>query len=253
MTCAGEPITALEDSQALGTYHCSQRADAHVVGIEGVVGRSQPQGSALIEETQGQLRQGPHAKAQTDVGADLVDRHSLGADLLGDPLGKGRVRVIGKGQKEREVPLPADVVGELARYLVSRGLDADPEDIGNQGACLLGKASDAAERAPGLSTGQMLDPRQGIAATTFYDQIKRFFEDCAGVLRGQGDAKGAERLAKASTHWMRHSHASHAIASGMPIEIAQQNLGHASLATTTVYVTTEKRRRMKAVEAFWKR
>lgn len=53
--------------------------------------------------------------------------------------------------------------------------------------------------------------------------------------------------------WMRHSHASHAIAGGMPIEIAQQNLGHASLATTTVYVTTEKRRRMKAVEAFWKR
>ncbi|MEO7335949.1 MAG: hypothetical protein ABIV63_05135 [Caldimonas sp.] len=31
---------------------------------------------------------------------------------------------------------------------------------------------------------------------------------------------------------MRHSHASHAIANGMPIEIAQQNIGHASLATT---------------------
>ena len=29
--------------------------------------------------------------------------------------------------------------------------------------------------------------------------------------------------------------------------------GHASLATTTVYVTTETRRRMKAVESFWKR
>ena len=37
------------------------------------------------------------------------------------------------------------------------------------------------------------------------------------------------------------------------IEVAQQNLGHASLATTTVYVTTEKRRRMKAVEIFWRR
>jgi site-specific recombinase XerD len=73
------------------------------------------------------------------------------------------------------------------------------------------------------------------------------------VLRGQGDPKGVERFTKASTHWMRHSHASHAIASGMPIEIAQQNLGHASLATTTVYVTTEKRRRMKAIEAFWKK
>ena len=163
------------------------------------------------------------------------------------------LQVIGKGQKEREVPVPADVVGELAKYLESRGLDADPEDIGNQGAFLLGKASDAAERAPGLRAGQAIDPRQGIAATTFYDQIKRFFEDCAGVLRGQGDAKGAGRFTKAGTHWIRHSHASHAIAGGMPIEIAQQNLGHASLATTTVYVTTEKRRRMKAVEAFWKR
>ena len=41
----------------------------------------------------------------------------------------------------------------------------------------------------------------------------------------------------------------------MSIEIAQQNLGHASLAATTVYVTTvnvttEKRRRKKAVDAF---
>ena len=176
------------------------------------------------------------------------------ADASDDqPMEGWLLRVIGKGQKEREVPLPTDVVGELARYLVSRGLDPDPEDMGNQGAFVLGKASDAAERAPGLNTGQAHDPRQGIAATTFYDQIKAFFEDCAGVLRGQGDAKGAERFAKASTHWMRHSHASHAIASGMPIEIAQQNLGHASLATTTVYVTTEKRRRMKAVDAFWKR
>jgi site-specific recombinase XerD len=176
------------------------------------------------------------------------------ADASDDqPLQGWLLRVIGKGQKQREVPLPADVVGELARYMASRGLDADPEDIGNQGAFLLGRASDAAERAPGLQTGQRFDPRQGIAATTFYDQIKAFFSECAGVLRRQGDAKGAERFEKASTHWMRHSHASHAIAAGMPIEIAQQNLGHASLATTTVYVTTEKRRRMKAVEAFWKR
>jgi len=185
-----------------------------------------------------------------------------------EPLQGWLLRVVGKGQKEREVPLPAEVVAELAAYLVSRGLDADPEDIGNQGAFLLGKASDTAERAPGLSAGLVIDPREGIAATTFYNQIKAFFADCASVLQGQGglkaldskgadpkgaDVKGAERFERASTHWMRHSHASHAIASGMPIEIAQQNLGHASLATTTVYVTTEKRRRMKAVETFWRK
>lgn len=170
-----------------------------------------------------------------------------------EPMEGWMLRVVGKGQKEREVPVPIDVIAELAKYLESRGLDPDPEDIGNQGAHLLGKASDAAQRAPGLSTGERFDPREGIAASTFYDQVKAFFSDCADVLRGQGDLKGAGRFEKASTHWMRHSHASHSIAAGMPIEIAQQNLGHASLATTTVYVTTESKRRMKAVEKFWQR
>ena len=176
------------------------------------------------------------------------------ADAFDDqPVQGWLLRVIGKGQKEREVPLPADVIDELARYLISRGLNANPEDIGNQGTFLLGKASDVAGRAPGLSAGLVISPRQGIAATTFYDQIKRFFHDCASVLRGQGDGKGVERLEKATTHWMRHSHESHAIASGMLIEIAQQKLGHASLPTTTVYVTTEKRRQMRAVDAFRKK
>jgi hypothetical protein len=82
------------------------------------------------------------------------------------------------------MPLPTDVVGELAKYLVSRGLDGDPENIGNQGAFLLGKASDAAVRAPGLRTEQAIGPRQGIAATTFYDQIKAFVAAYSDVLRG---------------------------------------------------------------------
>ena len=92
------------------------------------------------------------------------------ADASDDqPLQGWMLRVIGNGQKKREVPLLGDVVGELAKYLRSRGLDPDPEDIGNQGAFLLGKASDAAARAPGLNMGQLIDPREGIAAKTFYD------------------------------------------------------------------------------------
>ena len=82
--------------------------------------------------------------------------------------------------------------------------------------------------------------------------MRRFFTKVAEVIEKDSPAT-AEKLRRASPHWMRHTHASHAIAGGMPIEIAQQNLGHASLATTTVYITTEKRRRLQAVEAFWKR
>jgi len=168
-----------------------------------------------------------------------------------EPVEGWILTVIGKGQKEREVPVPAEVVSQLWAYLASRGLNKDSAQGGSLGVSLLGQASDAAEQAPALHGKAPVDNRQGIAATTLYDQIKAFFADCADVLRGRGDTQGAERLARASTHWLRHSHASHAIAGGMPIEIAQQNLGHASLATTTVYVTTEQKRRMQAVDKFW--
>lgn len=162
------------------------------------------------------------------------------------------LKVLGKGDRLREVPVPDDVIDQLGAYLESRGLSPRIEDMGNQGAHLLGKAVDLAERAPGLAAGQgTVDPREGIAQSTFYDQLKRFFVECSDVLRRRGDTRGAGRLAKASTHWLRHTHLSHAIAAGMPIEIAQQNAGHASLATTTVYVTTEHKRRMKAVAGFW--
>lgn len=73
------------------------------------------------------------------------------------------------GAHNRDVPLPTAVVAELASNLVSRGLDEDPDASGNRGAFLLGKASDFADRAPGLSAGHASDPRQGIAATTFYN------------------------------------------------------------------------------------
>ena len=159
--------------------------------------------------------------------------------------------VVGKGQRLRQIPVPIDVVGQLSNYLVDRGLDADPEHPANQGAHLLGKAADLELVAPALSQLQPNDAKAGISTNTLYDQLKRFFAHCADKLAGQGDHKGAERMRKASTHWLRHTHASHAIARGTRVEIAQQILGHASLATTTAYVTTEDKRRMKAMARFW--
>lgn len=50
---AGKSGAALEGAQALGAHGGGQRADAHVVGVEWVVGRAQMQGPALIEKDQG--------------------------------------------------------------------------------------------------------------------------------------------------------------------------------------------------------
>lgn len=161
------------------------------------------------------------------------------------------LNVLGKGGRLRQVPVPQEVVSELSSYLQSRGLAPDLGDPSNGGAFLLGKATDMADVAPSLRLAEDVDVKAGIATNTLYEQLKRFFEACAAVLGAQGDAKGATRLANASTHWLRHTHASHSIARGTRVEIEQQILGHASLATTTVYVTTEGKRRMKAIASFW--
>ena len=57
----------------------------------------------------------------------------------------------------------------------------------------------------------------------------------------------AERLLKASTHWLRHTHGSHAVANGVPLAIVRDNLGHANIATTSIYVHTDRDERYKAM------
>ena len=43
-------------------------------------------------------------------------------------------------------------------------------------------------------------------------------------------------LGNVSPHWLRHAHASHALDRGAPIHLVQTTLGHASVATTGVYL-----------------
>lgn len=147
--------------------------------------------------------------------------------------------VVGKAKRVRDVPVPFEVVAELRDYLASRGLDRDPGSARNGGSFLLGLATDFDARAPGLARRRgAADPGAGIADNTLYEQVKGFFRDCAAVLEARGDEQGAEQFRNASTHWLRHTSAGHAIARGMKVEIAQQSLGHASLAAPTMYVTT---------------
>ena len=160
--------------------------------------------------------------------------------------------VVGKGQKLREVPVPEDLVREIEEYLVHRGLPGDVLNSAVQGAYVLSVATDTPERAAELSKNTTGDALAGITESTLYRQLKACFAGCAKALRAVGDERGATRLAMASTHWLRHTHASHALANGVSVLEAQQNLGHASMSTTTAYVTTEQAQRVKAMAAFWR-
>lgn len=161
--------------------------------------------------------------------------------------------VVGKGQKLREVPVPETLVREIEEYLVHRGLPGDVLNSAVQGAYVLSVATDTAERAAELKNHSGGDALAGISESTLYRQLKTCFESCALALKAQGDERGAARLAKASTHWLRHTHATHALASGIRVQEAQQNLGHASINTTTAYVSTEQAQRLRSMNSFWAR
>lgn len=160
--------------------------------------------------------------------------------------------VVGKGRRLREVPVPDTLVQDLRCYLRHRGLSDDLDAPEVRGAHMLGAAVDLDRRAGALARSLSVDARQGISESALYNQIKAHFADCASAATQAGDLRSAERLVRASTHWLRHSHASHALASGMRVQEAQQNLGHASLATTTAYVTTEQAQRLRSMQKFWR-
>ncbi len=60
--------------------------------------------------------------------------------------------------------------------------------------------------------------------------------DISAVLRAVRRMAVAAGITRpVSPHWLRHSHASHALDRGAPIHLVQATLGHASLATTSRY------------------
>ena len=180
---------------------------------------------------------------QIEVAGNLVSGSTTEAWIL---------NVNGKGGHRREVPIAGGLMAELEQYLRVRGLDANPNACSNRGVALIGHVTPQGNhRLPVAAANEVGAPIAGLSASTIYKSFKGFFASVALGRRAQADAAGARKFERASTHWLRHTHASHAIARGVPLEIAQQNLGHASLATTTVYVRTERSRRVRAMETFW--
>lgn len=63
-------------------------------------------------------------------------------------------------------------------------------------------------------------------------QVGRIVKAAAKRIPGL-DSKVASQI---SPHWLRHAHASHALERGAPIHLVQATLGHASVATTGLYL-----------------
>lgn len=157
----------------------------------------------------------------------------------------------GKGRQRRHIPIPTEICATLSCYLVSRGLHADLAHPQNAGAHVIGKASDVVERAPWApSRIREVDPTAGVSVATLAKEFRRFFDGCAALLREQRDPS-APAFAAASAQWLRHTHGRHALAAGLPLDVVQDTLGHASAHTTKAYVEADSLRRVQAMNVFW--
>lgn len=122
---------------------------------------------------------------------------------------QGLVRCIGKGNKERLVPLGELALDWLQQYLY--------------------------ESRPGLLNGSVTDDlfptRRGKAMTrqAFWYIIKRY-------------AKQAQIQKTLSPHTLRHAFATHLINHGADLRVVQLLLGHSDLSTTQIYTHVAKER-----------
>jgi integrase/recombinase XerC len=147
-------------------------------------------------------------------GSGLRVSEVAGLTVDGVDLARGRVRVFGKGSKEREVPMSDPAVQGVRDWLAAgRGVLA----------------------APG-------------SAAMFFNRKKRPIgtRDIRALVEGYSGRLLPGR--RVTPHTLRHSYATHLLEGGADIRAVQELLGHASVATTQRYTHVSRTRLFEAYE-----
>lgn len=128
------------------------------------------------------------------------------------------LRFVGKGRKERVVPLPAESAEELDAYLRER-------------TARLG--------TPALTEPLVVRANGGAMSRNVLDYYVRSWFRRARVPEPQGEM----------CHAFRHTFATGLVANGTPVNEVQELLGHASLNTTSIYLKAVPDRLSQSVQA----
>jgi integrase/recombinase XerD len=178
---------------------------------------SEAQVEALLAAPQGDspLALRDRAMLETLYATGLRVSELTGLRMVQLSLADGLVRVIGKGSKERVVPIGEAARDALARYL----------KIGRP-ALLAGRSSDAVfATARGAAMSRQM----------FWKLIRRY-------------ANLASIAAPLSPHGVRHAFATHLLNHGADLRVVQLLLGHADISSTQIY-THVARQRLKELHA----
>ncbi len=130
-------------------------------------------------------------------------------------------RVVGKGNKAREIPVGEDLLDALRRYRTSLGLSPLPA-IGEKLPLFLkvrGKG--------GLTSSRHVRAL-----------LQNLFDRSEALLREKGSSDEADGLLACTVHWLRHTGISEDVQI-RPLAHVRDGAGHSSIATTGIYVEND--------------
>lgn len=155
------------------------------------------------------------AMLETLYASGLRVSELVGVTLAQVSQDMGVVRIVGKGAKERLVPLGEEALAWIRRYVA----EARPQILG-------GKRADAL----------FVTARGGpMTRQAFWNLIRRY-------------ALRAGLAGQLSPHTLRHAFATHLLNHGADLRVVQMLLGHADISTTQIY-THVARERLKSLHA----
>lgn len=143
-----------------------------------------------------------------------------------DEQGNRWIDVVGKGNKAGRVVIPPISSLALDRYLVARGLSV--------------MQANWPRKTPLIT--RFGREEVNLTGARLWAITRRFFRQASADLAAVNRPL-SERLLQASPHWMRHTHASQALDRGASLVTVRDNLRHASISTTSVYVHTDELKR----------
>lgn len=143
----------------------------------------------------------------------------------------------GKGGKSRWVPCD-DIALSLQAYRIAFGLPALPAE---------------SESLPLLLSVRRtkFGDRKGLRRVAVWNLITSLRDEAAEWARANGRQIDADKFARASTHWLRHTYAkglAEAIDNGLDERSALRNMGHANRRTFDQYVDDEPLKRAMATQ-----
>ncbi|MFM0562174.1 phage integrase family protein [Paraburkholderia sediminicola] len=170
----------------------------------------------------------------------------------GEVPGSWELAVLGKGRKQRTVPVSGACIEALAAHWRDRALDfAAPPPSAPLVAPLVIPATPAAQRRhAGAQDGQEQQGGVGYSGNGLRELVNWAVRQIRAQLALTEDER--RQLAGTTPHAFRHTFGTQA-AVDVPLDVVQQVLGHASLQTTTIYVQAERKRVRRELAGYYQR